>query len=339
MRILCVTRFPVAAGDRWLWNDLPAAADDVHFIQATRACGHWLRQVDRRARQEPFDLIVTWENGAGLPLALWRWLRAETRPPLVFLTLAAKPYLRRLRFLARRWLRGVTHITAPSNWEATRYGSLFHLPASHISACPLGSYDVRRHMAARGRHSPDDGHRLAVFAGGRTDRDYATLLTALADVPASTMISAPSTQLRRLRQPAHVTFAPLLPVDDYFAALMRCRIVAAPLRPVPHAAGLTLLLDAMSAGRPVVCADLPVTREYVTPGVTGLLLPPGEATAWRDGLLTLLGDAERCRWMGEQARARWEREFAFPRFARRAYAVLRRAAAVEPEGHAEAMDI
>ncbi len=325
MRVLCVTSFAVPPGDRWLWNELPELADEVQFVPALSPPGRWLPRLLALVRQEPFDLIVAWENKTGLPLAICGWLTGQAWPPSVWLTLAAKPYLGVMRPLLRRWLRGVAHVTLPSRWEAQRCRSVFRLPHSRVSVCHLGGYDVPVHVAARGR-LPRQGMRdLAVFAGGQTDRDYATLLAALAELSQPALISTSLSPLRHFSPPPLTAITPLLPIDDYFAALMRSRVVALPLQPVAHAAGLTLLLDAMSAGCAVVCTDLPVLREYVLPGVTGLLLPPGDVAAWRDELAALLADEERCRWMGQQARARWEAEYAFPLFAHRAYAILQQA--------------
>ncbi|MGI8752845.1 MAG: MSMEG_0565 family glycosyltransferase [Acidimicrobiales bacterium] len=56
------------------------------------------------------------------------------------------------------------------------------------------------------------------------------------------------------------------------------------------------VLEAMAAGLPVVTSDLPVFREYLTPGVDALLVPPGDDAALAGALTTLMTDA------GERAR-------------------------------------
>lgn len=334
MRVLCVTSFAVSPGDRWLWNELPERADDVQFVQALPPSRRWLSYILALLRQEPFDLIVAWENKTGLPLAVCRWLVKQTWPPLVWLTLTAKPYLNALRPLLRRCLVDRVRVTLPSCWEAQRCQSIFQLSPSRVSVCRLGGYDIPVYLAERGILPRQGARDRAVFAGGQTDRDYATLLAALAKLPQPlsqpALISTPSAPLRHYSVPAHVAVRPLLPRNDYFAALMRSRVVAISLQPVTYAAGLTLLLDAMSAGCAIVCTDLPVLREYVVPGVTGLLLPSGDVAAWREGLAMLLDDAEKCYWMGQQARALWEAEFAFPLFARRAHAIMRQTLPTSP---------
>jgi glycosyltransferase involved in cell wall biosynthesis len=69
------------------------------------------------------------------------------------------------------------------------------------------------------------------------------------------------------------------------------------------------LLEAMSAGLPVVAADTGGVREAVLNGDTGLLHPPGDATALADALQRLLTDPELRARMGAAGRARQAAEF------------------------------
>ena len=50
------------------------------------------------------------------------------------------------------------------------------------------------------------------------------------------------------------------------------------------------VLEAMSAGLPVVAADLPVFREYLRPGRDALLVPTGDAQALADAIAAVLDD-------------------------------------------------
>ncbi|MGZ4783442.1 MAG: glycosyltransferase, partial [Oryzihumus sp.] len=50
------------------------------------------------------------------------------------------------------------------------------------------------------------------------------------------------------------------------------------------------VLEAMSAGSPVVTSDLPVFREYLVSGRDALLVPVGDVDALADALLTVLTD-------------------------------------------------
>ncbi|RBM05601.1 glycosyl transferase family 1 [Streptomyces sp. PT12] len=63
-------------------------------------------------------------------------------------------------------------------------------------------------------------------------------------------------------------------------------------------------LEAMAAGRPVVLTDVGGARETLPPGhAPHCLVPPDDPAALGAALAALLGDAERCRVLGEQAAA------------------------------------
>ena len=72
------------------------------------------------------------------------------------------------------------------------------------------------------------------------------------------------------------------------------------------------VLEAMSAGLPVVASDLPVFREYLRPGQDALMVPVDDAAALAAALGTVLDDsalADRLRTAGYQVCARftWDR--------------------------------
>ncbi len=62
------------------------------------------------------------------------------------------------------------------------------------------------------------------------------------------------------------------------------------------------LLEYMAAGLPIVASDVGGTREAITDGETGLLVPPGNATAMAERILGLLRDKLKASQMGEAAR-------------------------------------
>ena len=63
----------------------------------------------------------------------------------------------------------------------------------------------------------------------------------------------------------------------------------------------TVILEAMALGRPVVAAASGGIVDLVDDGVTGLLVPPGEAPALSHALLTLVRDRGRAAAMGRAA--------------------------------------
>ena len=67
-------------------------------------------------------------------------------------------------------------------------------------------------------------------------------------------------------------------------------------------------VEAQACNVPALCSDAFGIPETLAPGVTGLLLPPGDVDAWRDAILKLCNDDERA------AMARSARDFALHHF-------------------------
>jgi glycosyltransferase involved in cell wall biosynthesis len=102
----------------------------------------------------------------------------------------------------------------------------------------------------------------------------------------------------------------LVPHEEAQRLLARAAVVVLP----SHREGLPLvLLEAMAHGRAVVATPVGGTPSLVEDGVTGLLVPPGDAEALREAIERLLADPDLRRRLGEAARARvtelcsWER--------------------------------
>jgi glycosyltransferase involved in cell wall biosynthesis len=77
-----------------------------------------------------------------------------------------------------------------------------------------------------------------------------------------------------------------------------------------------VLLEAMSAGKPIVASRVSAIPEIVVDGETGLLVPPGDSHSLVQALLRVLRDPERGRRMGRKGRARLEREFSVEKMVR-----------------------
>ena len=88
----------------------------------------------------------------------------------------------------------------------------------------------------------------------------------------------------------------------------------------------TVLLEAMAAGLPIVASRVGGIPEIVTQGVTGELVPPGDATALASAIDAVLGNEDTMRLMREAAQADSSR-FSTSAWIARLTAVYREAAA------------
>jgi glycosyltransferase involved in cell wall biosynthesis len=69
------------------------------------------------------------------------------------------------------------------------------------------------------------------------------------------------------------------------------------------------LMEALSVGRAVIAADAPGSREVAVDGLTGFLVPPGDARALADAAARLLRDPELAARMGRAGRTLMETEY------------------------------
>ncbi|MDR2605093.1 MAG: glycosyltransferase [Desulfovibrio sp.] len=69
------------------------------------------------------------------------------------------------------------------------------------------------------------------------------------------------------------------------------------------------LMEALSVGRAVIAADAPGSREVAVDGLTGFLVPPGDARALADAAARLIRDPELAARMGRDGRALMETDY------------------------------
>ena len=118
-----------------------------------------------------------------------------------------------------------------------------------------------------------------------------------------------------------VRFAGMVTEATLDAMLARAGGYALPSR--AEGFGLSYL-RAMRAGVPCIAGDDDAAREVIDDGVTGMLVPAGEKDAVAQAVISLLGDSERRRAMGEAGRAAFNSRFTFATFREALDSLLRR---------------
>jgi glycosyltransferase involved in cell wall biosynthesis len=94
---------------------------------------------------------------------------------------------------------------------------------------------------------------------------------------------------------------------DTAALLAACDLFICPSRHEPLG---NVIIEAWSAGRPVVAASVQGPGELITHGQDGMLVPPEDSDALADAIATLLADRDRAIHLAEAGRGRYEAAFA-----------------------------
>ena len=139
---------------------------------------------------------------------------------------------------------------------------------------------------------PDVNECRVIMSGGSHLRDLPTLHAATERLPAGVHPVLLYTQGERLEGNAHLLHEGDVPMRSFHQAIARSRFVVVPLREeVDRAAGISVVVMALVAGRPVVATSIAGTRDYIQHDVDGLLVPPGDPVALADAIARLDTDA------------------------------------------------
>lgn len=145
---------------------------------------------------------------------------------------------------------------------------------------------------------------LVASVGGDRDRDPDTLFAALEQVA----IRVPEARIVAQSRSDRPAPAGVEKIDHLSHRQLRelyadASVVALATRPNLHVSGMTVSIEAMATGRPVVVTGSPGMDDYVEDGVTGVLTGQGDPGSLADAVVELLTDPDRARRMGEAARA------------------------------------
>jgi glycosyltransferase involved in cell wall biosynthesis len=157
--------------------------------------------------------------------------------------------------------------------------------------------------------------RPYVYASGSARRDWKMLFEALTLVDHAAIVSAEACATQKLEVPARTTLTGHVSPEEGRALAADAVAVIVPLQDTDLPAGPTVLVDAMALGCPVIATDTNGTRDYVKHGVTGWLVPPGDARGLAETINALLADPARLEVVGRAAARECSDRFSAMQFA------------------------
>jgi glycosyltransferase involved in cell wall biosynthesis len=295
-----------------------AILDRVAQHVVRRRLPPWARlaaEINRRS--DEYDAIVTWSERVTLALMTVQSLSGRGKPHVPMMYWFSRPSVRPFMRAFAKSLPGIV------TWSSVqrRYA------IDRLGIAPERLYLVK-HFVDQLFWSPrKDARELDVVASaGAEMRDYPTLLEAMRGTELRCHIATDHVRVDRFgfarrvsateyakRAGGNVAIGRLSPTElrDLYA---RSRFVVVPVRRSDTDNGVTVILEAMAMGKPVICSRTEGQVDVIQEGVTGLFVPVGDPVALRKAMLSLWNEPERAAAMGRAGRAYIEKHHTLEKF-------------------------
>ncbi len=308
---------------RYIFDDRFSPVWDETLLDSARTAARgpewWRLALEIHRRRDEYDAIVTWGERLSLALTAVQRFARGGKPHIAMIGQFAKPNTQLpLRLFGESLHAAITWTSVQRRYLIDRLG----FPSER-------AYLVR-HFVDQLFYSPRDAEEDTICSVGAEMRDYPTLIEALRGTDLRCHIAADHMRVpHRIRLVAdrRVPLDTLsLPADakitigrktlpelrDLYA---RSRFVVVPLVPSDSDNGVTVILEAMAMGKPVVCSQTRGQVDIIQDGVTGIYVPVGDPVALRGAMLSLWNEPQRAQTMGARARACVEQHHTLEGFA------------------------
>lgn len=262
--------------------------------------------IEAYALRRNYDVVISWSERLSLLMASLLKLTGSKTPHIALMYWMSPPKKAVwLQCIHSHMNRIVTWSMAQRKFAVQRLG----IPAKKVLYIP---YQVDDRF-----WRPMDVAMDTICAVGNEMRDYATLVDAMRGLSIHCEIVAGSEGRRSLSAeplPENVALD-VMSYLDLRALYARSRFVVVPLQPSDTNHGITVILEAMAMGKPVICSRVRGQVDVIQEGKTGMLVPQGDAQALRWSIVYLWEHPAVAEDMGRQARAYVEAHHRFDQFA------------------------
>ena len=320
------TRFREPSGEKvtrtYVFDDAFYPAWDEAILKKEHRSGivpgWWRLALEIQRRDAEYDAIVTWGESLSMAMLLQQQFLNVRKPHIAMMYQFEKTNIRVPLSLLKNNLHAVV------TWSSVQRRALIdriRFPAERVY--------LIRHYVDQMFYSPRPADEDMICAVGAEMRDYATLLEAISGTGLRCHIATDHVRVpgrfrilndRRLpisaigaQSDTNVTRGRMSLVDlrNLYA---RSRFVVVPLLPSDTDNGVTVILEAMAMGKPVICSRTRGQVDVIQEGVTGLYVPIGDVAAMRKAILSLWNEPLRARQMGQNARAYIEKYHTLEKF-------------------------
>ncbi|HUL44376.1 MAG TPA: glycosyltransferase family 4 protein [Bacteroidota bacterium] len=254
-------------------------------------------------RRKRYDALISWGERFAILMGLLLKYTGRRTPHVALVYWISKP---KQSYLLKKASSHIDRIITWSSVQRNYALERLHLPPSKVVYVPYG-IDQQFWRPMTSTQSP------IVSAVGEEMRDYETLIRAMEPVNIPCRIVAKTVRIigqygsewRPIEKygpfPPHITVgtAPFKELREIYA---RSRFVVLPLLPSETSSGLTVLLEAMSMGKAIICTRSNAQVDVIVEGKTGLFVKGGDPSALREAIETLWKDPARAEEMGREGR-------------------------------------
>jgi glycosyltransferase involved in cell wall biosynthesis len=249
-----------------------------------------------------YDTVIVWQQVVGVMVAVAAPETLLRRCPIVITGFiwsnsGSGPLRAVRRHAVSRAVRRAAAVICYSSHEARVLGLLCPLAVDRIHFVRLG-FDVPEAKAA-----PSASEGPIVVAAGTSNRDYRTLLSAATLTTLTIRVYAPEDALPAdPNRPGNVILAGGFTWDGFFRDLSTAGAVVIALNDPKKTSGQLVAIQAMQYGRPIVATRSDALDDYLLDGQTAMLVPPHDADALADALVTVISNLPLARRLGANAR-------------------------------------
>ena len=271
---------------------------NLPLLQSFRREALWTWRLFRMSKK--YDVVLTGSDRIGLFFGLAQRVFRRRRVRHIFLNFFVYQRGGRIgwalrRFVCRAAVDGASCVLVHRTAEVEEYSRTLNLPAGKFRFVPDHTT-----VSDAGLDVRDDGY---IFSGGDANRDYPILIEAVRGATYRVLIvSFQKSHFAGMKSPENVEIIPPVPKHRFLELAAHARLIVVPLKKrLLHVGGRQTYLDAMRIGKPVIVTDLDAS-DYITNGVDGILIPPGDVGAMRESIKRVMEDREFALSLGRKAK-------------------------------------
>ncbi len=272
----------------------------------------WTIAVAGFRKRHSFDAVVTWSEQISVAFSFLQWISLDKKPHVAMLYWMSKPLVRRaLRCLGNKISGIVTWSSVQRRYAIEKIG----IPEDRIFFVPH-FVDDRFWKHQEGVEFENN----LVAAVGSEMRDYDTFIEAMKGTHLHAFIATKEIRITKLgvkacisspeeiasELPSNVVVRPLS-AQDLRNLYDRAAVVVVPVLPNDTDNGVTVILEAMSMGKVVICSKIVGQVDVIENGVNGFYVEPQNPVALRELMEHLVANKALCEKIGQKARENVEK--------------------------------